>query len=761
MNDYSRGKNIAIAGTVLQLLLSFGVLMVWVLTDSFAALSSLWLLVGGVPIWLFVAVLFYVKELARREEEELEELASSPESAESLFEAEEGELRPAGRRAEALSRWGSPVLTLVLVAYLVAIGLLMVFRWLPGRPEPQTSDYAVGGMVFTVVMAFAGFLMSLYAVGLAHQQVWRPLRAAGSYLMLNVLMLAGLFGASLAGYWEYWTITSVMAWAGPVAGLVVAAEFLLNVILELYRPRVPGEEPRLSFDSRLLNVLAEPSRVGHSLAEAVNYQFGFEVSKTWFYQLLSRSALPLGVFAVAVLMAASSVVIIDEGEAAVEFVWGRAQPKVLDPGAHVIWPWPIGSVDRYRTDRVHSITLGVGRHREPTVVEVGGKPRELFLWTELHGSREEEDFIIAVPSRRAGTTEGIPPVNIIKLVVEIKYVVKDAYKYGYQYENAHALLQNTATQEMTRYCASATLDEPAGGDAADRPEAILTYGRQAAARELQDRIQKRVGPEGMDLGVELLWLSIPSAHPPQPAAPAFEKVLVEERGMEQKRFQAQAEANRILSKVAGDPNTALRLAQAIRELQELESLQGLASSPGAFTQRLGEFTEQARRDAQNVRDEIERARLQGRTDDLQDLQGLQRSHERQVALLERIGERGPEGYDFTSALTTARENANTWFSRASGEPAALVAQAEARRWEIELRERGRAEAFNRELLAYQAAPSLYALDREMEIYEEVLPSMRKLVVGVDPRFIELWLDLRKQGGLGSGVTFEPEDVDRE
>ena len=45
-----------------------------------------------------------------------------------------------------------------------------------------------------------------------------------------------------------------------------------------------------------LQSIAEPGRIGSSIADALNYQFGFEVSKTWFYQLLSRACVPLIIF---------------------------------------------------------------------------------------------------------------------------------------------------------------------------------------------------------------------------------------------------------------------------------------------------------------------------------------------------------------------------------------------------------------------------------------------------------------------------------
>ena len=54
-----------------------------------------------------------------------------------------------------------------------------------------------------------------------------------------------------------------------------------------------------------------------SIAEALNYQFGFEVSKTWFYKLLSRAFVPLVVVGALVILGMTCLLIVPDGEQAV------------------------------------------------------------------------------------------------------------------------------------------------------------------------------------------------------------------------------------------------------------------------------------------------------------------------------------------------------------------------------------------------------------------------------------------------------------
>ncbi len=220
-----------------------------------------------------------------------------------------------------------------------------------------------------------------------------------------------------------------VAFVIPAVGILLAVELVLNFVLELYRPRVPGQEDRPSFDSRLFNIIAQPGDVGHSIADALNYQFGFEVSKTWFYQLLGKALVPLVIFGAIVLATISSVVIVHNGEQVVVLHWGRPA-GLLNPGLHLKWPWPAATVSRFNVDEVHQIILGEGAERRPeeiraTIMQEGPqRGRELNIWTQEHGKRKELDFILANPTegadqdaRQSGSQL---PVSLIRKIVKVR-----------------------------------------------------------------------------------------------------------------------------------------------------------------------------------------------------------------------------------------------------------------------------------------------------------------------------------------------------
>ncbi len=736
----NRGKNVSIAGALAQLGFTAVMLVIWLWTKSLAAMGCTLLLAGGLPLWLIVVLLFYVRKLERQEAAELAELAARGATTGTIFESEEGEeLRPAAARAAFMDRWIVPIFTLLWAGLHATVGALLV-RYLAGR-SPQEIANAPQGMLLLAVIGFGAFLLSRYAIGMSRGADWRLLRATGGYLLVNVLFIVAVVLALVGADQGNLKIDRIVAYAAAMAMFGLAVELLLNLVFDLYRPRLPGQEHRPSFDSRLCNLIAEPGRVGHSIAEALNYQFGFEVSKTWFYQLISRAFIPLIAFAVLVMLAISSIVVVRHGQQCVVLHLGRAK-SVLEPGVHFKWPWPIDTAQRFEKGKVHQVLLGVGEHREPVRI----KGQQVDLWTEEHGAREELDFLLAVPPRAEEVVEAArqkppPPVNIIKLVVTVQYVIDDVLKFGYEYTDPAKALECMAYREMSRYCASATLDSPIPGDAADRPEAIMTYGSKRAAAELKRRIQARA--DELHLGVRILYVGLSAVHPPSEAAKAYQAVSVANRRMLQKRYEAEGEANKTLVQVAGEPLDALKLALAIRTLEELYRLR---DNPRRAKEILAEQIRQAEDDIKALEDEIHQERLLGKIRQGEEKTSKERLHEEYIAHLELLKEigKGPGGFDFAGRIEKTRQEIERQFERTVGDPAKIVAEAKAYRWSQELTEMARAAAFRRELLAFQASPNMYKMDRWLDVWDEVLPGVNKYVLGVNPDKLEIWLNWEDQ-----------------
>ena len=129
------------------------------------------------------------------------------------------------------------------------------------------------------------------------EAAWKPLRAGGSFLLgLAVLCFALAVALALANF-QRPEVVKVLNYLAPACLALLGVETALNVIFDIYRPRLRGQYSRSAFDSRLLGVINEPGGIFRSAAGAIDYQFGFQVSQTWFYKLLERAILPLVLFA--------------------------------------------------------------------------------------------------------------------------------------------------------------------------------------------------------------------------------------------------------------------------------------------------------------------------------------------------------------------------------------------------------------------------------------------------------------------------------
>ncbi len=771
MMEQKRGRNVAIAGLVLQFLFAAAMAIVFFTTDSRAALLAAASLTAGIPLWMMVTILLYTEQLVAQEQAELEELQKAGAESASIFQTPEGEeVRRAGSRLKLLRKWVTPIFTLIWVGTISGGAIALTSLALAWTGEGHQLSNAVPGTVASVLVAFVGFLFSFYALGMSRSKDYRLLRSVGSYMFVNTLMVLGAVAALISSTQGYVVIDVILAWLFLLLQGLLNVELVLALVLDLFRPRRPGEQYRPAFESRLFHLIADPSRVGHSIADTLNYQFGFEVSKTWFYQLLGKAMVPMVIFGIVAMLAVSSVVIVDEGEQGVIKRWGRVDfsREPLRPGLHFKLPWPVESVDYFDVKQVREILLGVGREREAeqraaNIIQEGTfEGREMMLWSKGHGQYEERDFLISDPAaqRRSDDDEQqLPPVNIIKLVVAVQYRVRDVSRWAYRYSDPERLLESVAYREMVRYCASATLATAVEGSDDERPEAIMTFGRAKAARNLKDRIIKAVGPEGLDLGVEITFVGIPSAHPPAETAEAFEQVLQADRQKEATIYEAEAWALAELAQVAGDPDFALKLAQHIRHVRALEVLLQLRDSPEDFRQMLDSYISLAEKDIQALEEDIERERMLSNAERMRfkkHLKNLIHTDYLQDTL-HAIRE-DPDGFEYRRRLAEARRTAQLQLDRASGRAAAILAQARAYRWDKELVRRGETVAFQREMLAYQAAPRVYKLYRKLQVLDDVMPAIKKTVLAVPAEKIRQWLDHREATSGMQDITFDPEDA---
>jgi len=677
-----RAELVGFLGLLLQVVVFAIMLLVALWNGSCATFGAAFYVLGGVIIWLSILLVFHQQKLVRLEALEAEQIDRDRQAlgAEAIFDEGRpgiGSLLVARGRLEWMQKWSLPIFAALASLYLIGTGIFLRTWYLIypiGVDEwPDISNASIS-LAFVGGVAFLSFLFSRYTVGMARvSDEWRLLRAGGSYLTGNAL-ICGLT-AGMLGFVAYGKEIPEQIFAKiiPVVMCVVGAEIILNLILDIYRPRRPGELPRAAYDSRLLGLLSEPGGIARTIAEAVNYQFGFEVSKTWFYQLLQRWALVLVGAAILILFLMTSIVIVEPGEQAVVERFGRPMGlanksvRPLDPGIHFKLPWPVDQATRYPVDRIRTIALGFGpwkkRQQQPDELP------KLILWTTGgHGPGEELDFVLPVRPRRgeeasATTTrstttqeagsEGVrtPAVNLLRIDVSILYKVRDLYEYAFNYSNPETLIESAAYGELVKFVAQRDLDD------------MMTDERPKIPEALQALIQKQC--DALKVGVTIASVAVGNLHPPQAVCGEFETYLNAKYEAGTALAASEGEVNKVLTQTVGSRRLAEQLAEKIELMQK--QIAGKAS-------------------------EAELAKARAEVEKL---------------FAGREGE-GVSGYAFE-----------------------MVARARAARWQDENLARGRVTSFVKELAAYRSSPQLYKMRRYLDVMIEGLRDANKYVIARD------------------------------
>ena len=281
-----RAEYVAVASLIVSVVF-FGITFLVGRWSGFLAVSAMgWFSLGAALIWFVLLIQFHQRSLAEQEKLDTAQLTKDKKSA-TIFE-DKGErailFAVAQHRLQILEKWFLPIFSVLIAVYQVVIGLYLLRAFnAPLEIEPKQPLVCA---VSLVAIAFVSFLMSRYATGMSAQQQWKPLRAGGSF-MLGVAVLSFLLAVALAlDHFNIAVVLSIIGWLIPGILIVLSAETFLNIILDIYRPRVKGQYSRAAFDSRILGIINEPGGIVRKASDAVDYQFGFEVSQTWFYKLL-------------------------------------------------------------------------------------------------------------------------------------------------------------------------------------------------------------------------------------------------------------------------------------------------------------------------------------------------------------------------------------------------------------------------------------------------------------------------------------------
>lgn len=683
---YQRARQAAVVGLVVQTLVAAGWLIYAILADDHAARTSAVFFGAGVLGWLCLVILFDQHRRERIEHMESEALAASGGESSAVFTQED--LKPQARRLAMLHRALTPAVSWIIASLLIGFGVwrFIQYRELMNPPPAKEGgiatppifmgtkfEYAL--LAMGAVVAVCGFLVARFTAGMAKQQAWANLRAGAALaagtsllgLMHAVAIIIDLVGPS-------WLMEK-LPWVVPVFLVVIGAEIVLNLILGAYRPRRANEIPKPAFDSRLLGFVAAPDRVAQSIGEAINYQLGFDVTGGWFYQLLSRTIVPLILVAMVLMWLMSSVVVVQPHQRAMKLRFGAPVGEELGPGPHFKLPWPIESIyvpEYFSRDEKGRFVLEDRSVKGLRVIELGTLTKsgaKAILWTNDHPGNEVFQYVRAMrgdntgvtassllPAAMSGADAGLVDLAMVSVEMPLHYVIRDVHAYDTLAAPMRRddLLKTVAQGEISQYFQSVYLDQVLG---ADRPR--ISEDLRKLVQSAFDRLNPGTDGKPRGAGVDVIYVGVSGVHPPKAAAKAFETPVQADQRRFANMLKAEADRVQTLTQVVGDYNLAGRIAD------EIDTLNGM----------------------------LERKRREG------------------------------EKSSVTDAIVAEQElKIGQMIGQAGGRSASTLARASAERWEKHMSARGRALRYGGQVAMYDAAPMVF-------LSRQYFDAMRKLTDG--------------------------------
>lgn len=588
--SFARAAATSLLGLGIQLVLGLALLIYGIVGHDHASMTAGLQVLICALVWVMLAVVFDQHRRERLEAMEAESLDASAARESSVFGTMSDDLRVNAKRLAWMHRILVPGVSLIIAFALMGLGAWKYYdvtRNISGEAavaagaavhqswleEYQGVLYQGWAISLGLAVAVIGFVFARYTSGMSKNPVWAPLRAGSSAVvaasLFGLLIALGQFAEILGAV----RISHYLLVIFPVASMVLGAEILVNFLLNLYRPRKPGEMPRPAVDSWLLGSIAAPDQIAKNIGGAIGYQFGVDVSGSWAYRLVSRSVGTLVLFAAGVVWLMTCFTVVGPDEQGVRVRLGRRIEEV-GPGLKFSLPWPIERIERIATTQLRTLELATSR-----------PPDSLghILWTNDHKIKDEMKVIVR--SSRAATTPAAATASsetaavdesLALLVVEVPlvYRINDLSKYESLATPAtrDAYLKALARREVVRYMG--TLDE----------DELLSSKRVETSEKLRTLVSKALADAST--GVEAVFCGIEGVHPPKDTAGSYEKVVQTQLFAHAEVERAMLEASNSLIGAAGSQQAATSIAAELDALDRLRQAKAPADQIAAQESKL-------------------------------------------------------------------------------------------------------------------------------------------------------------------------------
>jgi regulator of protease activity HflC (stomatin/prohibitin superfamily) len=407
--------------------------------------------------------------------------------------------RREGDTAREIKRVQSSLMPLFAVAAGAAAWWL---RPVMAQPAPQ-DDYLIAGTL--AVLAFLSLIAerNVAAIRTTALPEAPSLRALAMLPVITLSVSACVQLALAADVFAAAWVGSAMCWM--VVG--VAAELAARGLGRCFLPAPTVNAARAPIESLLAQLLAgSVSRGG--IAAPLRAQFGIDFSRSWALRYLRAAALPAVVLTALFCWVLSGLVLIGLDRRGVYERLG-APVGVLQPGLHLILPWPLGVARLVEFGAIHEIAIGSESGvaaAEKADAEGPPPPSATRLWDQAHPGE--------ISTLIASEAEGHQSFQIVNADIRVLYRVglsdTDAIRSATLVADPAALVGQIAGRRIVRQFAVRTLAD------------ILGTRRETMAENFRSDISADLAPYRS--GIEIVGVAIEAVHPPAGAAVAYHEV---------------------------------------------------------------------------------------------------------------------------------------------------------------------------------------------------------------------------------------------
>ena len=456
----------------------------------------------------------------------------------------------------------APYALAVLGALLTLIMLAGYYAgWAKRTVDPIPAN-AMQGAFLSVVMMLINLFAGAFYIGQSRTRSFRWLRPVGAWMIMNALVMLLATASILLFHFGFpradYFLSKVLFWIFAVLGV----EFVINFIIEFYRPRTI-EEPKPIFESRLLGLFTEPGGVMRNVADTLDYQFGFKVSSTWIYGFIERSLFPLLIIWILILWLFSGIVEVGPNQIGIRERFGKRVSDIpLEPSVYYTLPRPFGQIKRFSCEKIHSVSIGPNKKKGAEDESLADKNKkdnkadmkfETVLWTESHYHGNQGMFLVASASESGSDANSSSSLSYLGAMIAVQYHIRKSQIINYAYLNKdpQLMLKRIGRKVLTKYLASVPMID------------IMSDKRIEVGVILKKLIQEASDKEG--LGIQLVAVNLLDAHPPiKEVAPSYQKVIGARQEKESMIFKAEAYRAKIIPEAEVNSDQLVQQAKSYR-----------------------------------------------------------------------------------------------------------------------------------------------------------------------------------------------------